>query len=461
MKEQFDTILKNLSQTYPDKGYDKILYYNVNEFSIEQNKRAVLNEDDIYMSLSTRIKTGIRNTLHFSKSFKALKKLQLKNPIIIMVSNNLQMREVLPLYKELILNKLSCFLLSSKYHIYKKLQATCNILFLPNKMLTKNNFKLNGKLSGTLAETLIGRYYKRNKDWLKKTHKIINSFNPKAIITLNDLLPEERIFNEVANLKSIVTINMQHGTINKSELFSYSNAKYWLVYGLHTKEILSSLGINEANIFVTGTSYLEKYIHQSTSTDKTTYKENELLVDGKPSFLILFSGKGHSTSQENYEQQLQAAKQLIQENPAQDFIIKLHPKEEINAYKDFKFNNCKVIGHLEFVEKQYNLLSLLSLSQGIITGISASIFEAMAMDKIVFTVDCLQEYGSYAIIENSITVHATHADELVQKFSKLENKPQYYNGVKEKAANFAQKYFDKGEKPSVARQVEIIQRLVA
>lgn len=460
MVEQFSTVLKNLITTYPNKGYDKILNYNINEYLKKAKLESSATEKSNTISFSTRVKVWLRDTIYSFQSHSAVKKLGLKNAVILFLGNTIDTREMVPLYKALVNNKVDCFLFSNKHHIYSQLKQQYNILYVPTKVATKGSLKLNSDKVNSIAKQIIANNYTKNIDWLNKVNKVIKEFSPKAIVSTNDLLPEQRIFNEAANSKNITTVCQQHGTINKGSAYAYSNSKYWFVYGQHTKDILSELGINQDNIFITGTSYLEKYVSNNTSANNTSIKEQQLVKNGNKPFLILFSGKGHSTTQENYNLQLEAVEMLIEKNSSNEFIIKLHPKEEVAAYKNFTMPNCKVLTHQEFTKHGYDLITLISVSQGVVTGMSASIFEAITMGKIVFTLDCLQEYQSYEITQNNISIHSTSNGQLADNFDKFITAPSHFDGLKKRATEFAQKYFHVNDVSSASRKVEVIKQLM-
>jgi hypothetical protein len=459
VEEQFNIVLEKLAKEYPEKGYDKVLNYNINEYLKKAKLDNPVAEKNNTISFTTRVKVWVRDTIYSRQSYSAVKKQGLKNAVVLFLGNTIDTRELVPLYEELLNNKIDCFLFSNKHHIYTQLKQKFNILYVPTTV-QKKTLKLDSNKIGALAESIIANNYTKNIDWLKKANAVIKEFSPKAIVSTNDLLPEQRILNEAANKKSITTVCQQHGTINKGSAYAYSNSKYWFVYGQHTKDILEELGINKDRVFITGTSYLEKYVSNDTSADKVQIKELQLVKNGNKPFLILFSGKGHSTTKENYELQLEAAEELAKNNSNNEFLVKLHPKEEAIAYKNFTMPNCRVLTHQEFTNAGYDLISLIGISQGIITGMSASIFEAITMGKIVFTLDCLQEYESYEIIQNNISVHSTSKSQLADNFDKFISTPTHFDELKKNATAFAQKYFHVSDLSSASRKVEVIKQLV-
>lgn len=461
MEESYTTTLNQLSKLYPKKGYDKILEYNVGEFfssSLGTTKKYPV------VPLQTRLKVWFRDMLYYRQSNTKINKLNLKNPVILFLGNTIDTRELLPLYEVLEKAQIACFLLSNKHHIYKQLTPKYNILYLPVKPLTENkeiNFKQTDGISKGVT-TLIKYHYKRNTDWEQKAERVIKTYNPSLVVSTNDLLPEQRIFITVANTNKIPTVNQQHGTINNKPVFSYSNSKNWWVYGQHTKDILVELGLKKENVTVVGTSYLEKYIANSSEANHTNnFVQEEYFKKYKTVFLVLFSGKGHSTTQQNYEFQIEAVKQLAQENKEIGIIVKLHPKESTELYGSNTEENIKLFTHTDFTAKGYDIINFINTSKGIITGVSASIFEAIALQKAVFTLDSLEEYKTYDIINSDITIHNTTTEQFKQQIKEFIETPDKFNTTLQKAREYSLQYFSITEKSSASRKVEAIKRLVA
>lgn len=455
MKQEFKINLNKLSEKYPNAGYTEILDYNINEYFLNKN----ISNQNSKVSSITKFKVWLRDKLYYKQSLARIKKLGLANPVILFMGNSIDDRELLPLYQELQKESVDCFIVTNKHHIYKQLAKKYNVLYLP-VLKSENKTPVSFIAADYIDENvkqIIKVNIEKNIDWREKVEKIVNSLKPSLYVSTNDLLPEQRIFTYIANAKNVDTICQQHGTINKGSVMAYSNSKYWFAYGEHSKDILIELGYKSENIFVTGSSYLERYL------DNTIKKANrkEGLESQKDIFLILLSGKGQSTTQKNYELQLEAIKQLIENNTDKEFIIKLHPKEIKEAYTEFVQANCMVISHNEFVNSKQNLMRLISASKGVITGISASIFEAIILEKPVFTIDCMNEYGKYDLIQNNISIHSTNKQQLKENFREFIKEPMKFSNLQKEAKEYALKYFNVEGETSAKKKVKIIKQILS
>lgn len=344
--------------------------------------------------------------------------LKQKFSFILISTDITHQRELFPLYKEFSNSGYKCLLVTNKPYIFKKHFGKSTILYV------------------------------ENRHWKDEILNIIKLLKPRCLICANDLLSNQQYANEMAKKYGIKTFCLQHGAMSSlSKQLKASNSDYWCVFGAFAKVLLFNSGIEENRIFITGSSYLFDY-RKKLGTNSKIMLDNFCIV--------LLSGHGHMISQENYRMQLEALHNLIGKNSEINFLIKLHPKESLEDYSAFTFSNCRILTHNNHVKTGLNLLEYIHRANSVIASFSSTVYEALAMGKVVFTIDCKREFRYAEMIDERVTIYSTSSHELEVNYSNYLNNRLANSGWRKNADKFINEYFYIGERSPAAIQASAI-----
>ncbi|MDD3627274.1 MAG: UDP-N-acetylglucosamine 2-epimerase [bacterium] len=226
---------------------------------------------------------------------------------------------------------------------------------------------------------------------------------PSAVVVGNDNIRSLRFIIQLCRELKIPTFLLQDGfiipgkvQISKVEMFSrrfemvfgkypepcfYGNGgtDYILVWGDYLKDGLVRKGINPEKIKVVGSTKIH-YLLQLTDEDNRKYLQNINLPTDKP--YILFTTTpiapfGPGTLEE-LELTLFSIYKNVKAFPEYNFVIKLHPRDKIELYKQIipdEYHSCFYFFQEENI---YNLIKGCSI---LITETSTTALEAMALNK--------------------------------------------------------------------------------
>ena len=341
---------------------------------------------------------------------------------ILISTDNTHQRELFPLYKEFRKSGYKCLLITNKPYIFKEYFSKSSIIFV------------------------------ENRQWKDEILKIIKCLKPRVLICANDLLSNQQYANEMAKKHGIKTFCLQHGAMScLSKQLIKSNSDFWCVFGSFAKVLLFNSGLDKDRIFITGSNYLFNFINRSENNPKI-FLDNFCIV--------LLSGYGHMISYENYKMQLESLHNLISKNSEINFLIKLHPKESLIDYSAFSFANCKILAHKDYMKNELDLLEYIHQANSVIASFSSTVYEALALGKVVFTIDCKSEFKYAEMIDKKVTIHSTSSRELEVNYSSYLNNRLAYSGLRKNADKFINEYFYLGKKSPAAIQASAIIKLL-
>lgn len=115
--------------------------------------------------------------------------------------------------------------------------------------------------------------------------------------------------------------------------------------------------------------------------------------------MVAFSGPGYKTTVQGHIKSLKYLFQLVKALPEIGFIIKLHPKDRVEYYKDLaKCSNVVVTANL-YKDLQPDALDVLMVSDLLITGGSTVALDAMSQDIPVISIDPLGEMEQFEFLK--------------------------------------------------------------
>ncbi len=445
------------------RQYSKIVSYNVNQYFRESTKEK--KPQGAGAGVLLQMKKELRDAVFTLRSKWTSLKFRNRGPVLFFTSDYTHSREMIPL--ALVLKKrynLDCLFCTHKSTLYKVLIGKQQTVYIAPARSTRRMALEVNRLSGvdTRIKEIMEANFHSNLEWEKRAKNYVKSLNPSLIINGNDLLPEQRILNEIGKELKIPTCTMQHGAMSASlGIYHYSNSDFWSVYGSYAKDVLMKQGIEANRIFITGSNYMQSVQAGSDQTDDFYRKLG--LQKGEAYVAVMFSGHGHTTKKENYLKQLEAVKLLAKKHENVKFILKMHPKESLDDVKVIDLPNISIIPHSLFVSLNIDLLQLLASSKAIISGLSATVNEAFFLDIPVFTLDFAGDYSSAEIITQKLTMHCQDQETFEATFSRFLKEPESFESTLQKARQFAKAYFYSGEGKMAAeiqaeRVLELIER---
>jgi hypothetical protein len=314
---------------------------------------------------------------------------------------------------------------TNKLKIYQELKRKRKcVYFLDNA----NNNHLNQFYvsSGDIEtfEKALDLHIKKNFSYFKYLENqllwMMNKLSPKVIITANELLIPHRIAIMLSKEKAISTICLQHGYISKTNIiYKEMLSDQFLVYGQVSKQAMLDMGYDEKRIQIVG-SLLYK-IDLIKTNPSLMYLNTE-----KNNVLVALSGAGNSTSLNHHLKQIQSIDVLARFLPDVQFLIKLHPKDEISLYRVIKSENIRVVSHTEFVNNGGNFSALIAGSSAMITSVSASMYDAFKFGVPVCILDLENEYAESDVIQSKAVTYCKSSDELLNYIQQIINQNGYH-----------------------------------
>lgn len=274
-----------------------------------------------------------------------------------------------------------------------------------------------------------------HKTYIKNIKNILNGIKPTAIITTSDMSYPARICNQWANKNNIPVIIIQPSFLD-FEISDY-NLKYRIKYLLFNKLLNIPLYSRQAcfgneninnYLFLWG-EYFKKYYE-----GKPIY--NNIYITGNPVFDKYFTNykKGNDNfhgildmppdkkvitvcTQEidvvfgvdAFTSLIDAYKNVIVDNEKFFFVIKIHPREDIEkynkAFRDLDKSNYKIV-------KDINLHDIYKITDVQVSVSSYSSFEAVVLGIPIILVNPDNKFKLFDYFNNEIALRANTAEEL-------------------------------------------------
>ena len=276
-------------------------------------------------------------------------------------------------------------------------------------------------------------------------HRLMQQYQPKTIFVGNDVTYVGSTVCHLSKKAGTPTFTMMHGSI-KSELWKYSNADCFFLFGEKDKATMLRRGLDASGLCISGSPKLEQKI--------ATYKN---VAGVEKIILVALSGPGHSITIEHHEQTIQLLEQMVFEYPHHQFVFKLHKKDRLFYYRNIRsFSNAEII---PYGDEHYpsDVFYWLSKAAVLITGASSTAIEAMVLGVPVITVDLLGHLSTIDYIKKDISLHTTDFMTLKKNLNAVFSQ----NGVLEqhlsKSKAFAQSAYAHPAEGSAALIVQRIQ----
>ena len=444
-----------MSENYHCSG---LLYEIMKNFSIKVEKIDESFDNDLFFpldSLKIKTKLGVKNyskELYIPQNiFKKLKKLTEKssrflsnnniNPtkknILISEFNTLSYQS---LFSKISESKLNFILFNRRqpvvwntktFSIIKKSGVTIeNDDTLMNNEMKKNieNYKKNIEIKihnifnhvdffnsffsingesfwDSFSSHFISYYKKRVLEFIieiQLTKELLNKFDFSFILLQSEVGPNEKILLQLAKLKKIPTLLLQHGIINDSvEAYDYNvyrgvipiESDHAVVWGKTYEDYFKKLGIKEEKIHRLGTPIYDNLKNLNSVDIQDDYV---LLATSGPTKEVTFD-----LTIENIEKNIQTIKKIseIIVSHKKKLIVKLHPSpDEYDPSKILR----KINPQIEII-KTGNIAELIKKCiLFIVIDVSTSIIDAHLLKKPVLSISVKGEkIGLPTLLKNN------------------------------------------------------------
>jgi len=142
--------------------------------------------------------------------------------------------------------------------------------------------------------------------------------------------------------------------------------------------------------------------------------------------LVAFSGAGNSTSLKHHLKQIQTVESLSNEMEDVHFLMKLHPKDDMQFYKGLSKNNIRVISHDDFMNQKGDFIDVIARSNALITSVSASMYDAFKLGVPVCVLDLENEYADSDVIQAKVVSYCNSFDKLLNSIREMIKQDVHY-----------------------------------
>jgi hypothetical protein len=293
--------------------------------------------------------------------------------------------------------------------------------------------------------------------------RVLKAISPSTILVLDERNFRIESLGLLAERLNISTVNVQHGIIHDTPLWSEFPYSKFCVFGEAYKKILVKYGTEERKIEVTGDPRLDeplkrKYPNREEILAKLL-KEKDISVS-RDDVLILFAAQ---YSERRFSDALlyKTLKPLLEAiSPYGNvvLIIKLHPLGE--GREEGYFEALKEVkGVKTILVRKYDLYELLSLVDLVALHTSTVGFEAIALGKKVFVINLTGGPDEAPYVSEKVGIGAYNSQEVKEKIEKF-MKGEYSSFPSQNDYDsFIRKYFYKLDGESSGRIAEVIKRI--
>jgi UDP-N-acetylglucosamine 2-epimerase len=298
----------------------------------------------------------------------------------------------------------------------------------------------------------------------------LNHLNPDLVLFINEYGIFERSLMIVAKENNIPTAAVQHGEIvpthqgyfsvkDLSEIEQKANpiipvADKTFIWGQNYKDVLVSLGYSQDSVEITGSP---KYDEISDIIEKQDKKQvlKEYSIEPKGRKLVLWTTQCLGLT---VEENIKNFKAMVSAADSLDMLvlIKQHPREEL---KYDKMIEKYMLPHpnIQLLPKNAHTLSLINISDIVITKFSTTALETLAFDKELIILNLSNESDRITYVKDGVAAGAYTDQQLIEVINQtLENK----NDKSEKRKDYLEKFLYKIDGQASKRIINEISKLL-
>ncbi len=357
-------------------------------------------------------------------------------------------------------NSIRWVYVTNKLKIYQELKRKRKrVYFLDNANKNDLNRFYVGSDNTTVFEKAMDLHINNHLGYFQYLENqlrwMMNKLSPKVFVTANELLIPHRVAILLFKEKSLSTICLQHGYINKTNIiYKEMLSDQFLVYGQVSKQAMLDMGDEDKRMQIVGSLLYKDALPQYTPSTQM------YLSAEKKNVLVALSGAGNSTSLKHHLKQIQSIDLLASYLLEVQFLIKLHPKDELSHYGEVKSENIRVVSHAEFIKNNGNFIDLIARSNIMITSVSASMYDAFKLGVPVCILDLENEYIESDVIQSRVVTYCTDLEDLHHQIRMIIHQNGYHSTI-QPAKKYLSDFYHLTEQADTKTMVcnEIVKRI--
>ncbi len=270
----------------------------------------------------------------------------------------------------------------------------------------------------------------------------IEEYKPVIMTMSNDLAKEDRLYAYHCKLKNIPTVYIPHADIPVwEEIVTKPEFDYIAAPGEIGKKYLIEKGVKDAKIIITGRPRYDPFYEgklKSLTEIKDMFSEKTYRFNSnKFTVLMATNPVGEKTVEKNLFAVINSLKEL---NLLNNLIIKLHPREDVQFYKNY-IKNLEI---KPIIVKDINIFELIQSSSLLLAGISNTILESMIIGTPVICLDFVnipfQSNGRYLFTDEKYIMIVKDQKKLTDKLNYLIKNKQNYEVYSNKLKKLSVKF---------------------
>jgi len=327
-----------------------------------------------------------------------------------------------------------------KYILYFR-KLTHHYKYYISRNMNYDSLKLGGILNIYYSNNLFIELIK-GFNVLNNLKKFTKEISPDVVIITNDFLPIPRLISMYFKLKAIPTLHIPHAAVPIiDEMVTKNDVEYFALGSEYDREYYIGKGILKEKVEITGIPRYEYYYKNQF------HKLNEVIdiFDGrkynfsKHDFTILLTTNpiDDKSNEIIITATIESLKKL---NIVNNFIIKLHPREDGKIHKRIlkRFNLDTII------VKDYKILDLIKSCDLLLSQKSTTILEAMLVGTPIIVLDFInkdfKETSKYLFLNEKFIIIVKEQQLLMRKIKDLVNdnelREEYRQNLIKNAKNF-------------------------
>ncbi|MBX2926533.1 MAG: hypothetical protein KF852_01750 [Saprospiraceae bacterium] len=206
-------------------------------------------------------------------------------------------------------------------------------------------------------------------------------------------------------------LNIANGRIQNGApnylLAGYSEVQNIFLWDEISRKAYLSAGF-KGNTWVVGNILLQEKLKNSSREFLFNALEG---TEYKGRVLVALSGPGHNTSVSGHQATITLLRMFILQNPDFQFLLKLHPKDQKQYYRDIEGERNVIFVDNLFQRNLPNAVEFLNISDYLVTGASSVALDAFAMNVKVIALDPMYELSHFDFIYKNEAVQRVHKED--------------------------------------------------
>lgn len=288
--------------------------------------------------------------------------------------------------------------------------------------------------------------------------KAIKQYSPSIIVIGNDVLRDGYLSAQICRRNSVKTVGIMHAIMTDDNLLNNNiGVDYYFLFGEYFRKYFNKFGLSNDKLFVCGAPVFGKEVNKININAKLGLNENAKYI------LVALSGPGHSHSEQQHKQTISALNEVITKMPNQQFVIKLHQKDNKQYYKNIiesGLENVVIIADKEAGFENLSIINFFASASSLVSVISTTIFEAMYLNIPALSFDIWDEYSELDYLDDKLVWRVLNPNDAISALEQMNSTNDPVTKEKIVAAGlFAQNVFGPNDGKAPERIAKIIDTL--